>query len=176
MAADFTESEGGTTDRAGHGTHVASIVAGRGTASDGRYTGVAPDADLLVGKVLDDYGDGQESWIIAGMEWAVAEGADVVNLSLGGCATDGSDPMAEAINTLTEQSGALFVVASGNHPSPMGCASPETVSSPASADSALAVGSVNKGDELNDFSNVGPRLGDGALKPDLTAPGAAILA
>lgn len=174
-AEDFTFSDVGTADLFGHGTHVSSIAVGRGAASDGQYSGVAPDADLLVGKVLDDYGFGYDSWIIAGMEWAVDQRADVVNLSLGGCATDGSDPLAEAVNTLTEQAGTLFVVAAGNHPSSE-CLHPETVSSPASADHALAVGSVNKQGELSGFSNTGPRLGDGAVKPELTAPGESIVA
>jgi len=70
-------------DRFGHGTHVASIAAGTGAQSGGKYTGVAPGAKILDGKVLNDYGSGATSGIIAGMEWAVAQGADVVNLSLG---------------------------------------------------------------------------------------------
>jgi subtilisin family serine protease len=174
-AADFSSSDHGIADLLGHGTHVSSIALGRGTASSGRYTGVAPDAELLVGKVLNDSGFGRDSWAIAGMEWAVDQDAAVVNLSLGSCATDGSDPMADAVNTLTEQSGTLFVVAAGNHPS--NCdSSPETVASPASADRAIAVGSVNKQGELSEFSNIGPRLGDGAVKPELTAPGESIVA
>jgi subtilisin family serine protease len=175
-AADFTET-GSTQDGNGHGTHVAAIITGSGAASGGRYQGVAPDADLLVGKVLDDGGFGSESAIIAGMEWAVAQGARVVNLSLGGCPTDGSDPMSQAVDTLTEQSGALFAVAAGNHPSGNACEEAEdVVAAPAVADEALAVGSVTKQDELSEFSNVGPRPGDGAIKPELTAPGQAIVA
>lgn len=59
-AKDFTET-GDASDHFGHGTHVASIATGDGTASGGRYKGVAPDADLIVGKVLDHGGYGQES-------------------------------------------------------------------------------------------------------------------
>ncbi|NEE01851.1 S8 family peptidase [Phytoactinopolyspora halotolerans] len=180
-AADFTEDDEGMpghdpTDRFGHGTHVASIIAGDGAASDGRYAGVAPDAGLVIGKVLNDYGEGEESWIIAGMEWAVDQGADVVNLSLGGCATDGSDPLSEALNALTERSGTLFVAAAGNHPSSLLCTFPETVAAPAAADRALAVGSVDKQGELSGFSNTGPRVRDGLIKPELTAPGESIVA
>jgi subtilisin family serine protease len=167
-AEDFTGS-GNTDDGQGHGTHVAGTIVGDGSASDGRYRGVAPDAELVVGKVLDDDGFGQESWILAGMEWA-AENASVVNMSLGGDATDGTDPMSLALNELTESTGALFVVAAGN----MGA--DETVGSPGSADAALTVGAVTKDDELADFSSRGPRLGDGAVKPDVTAPGADIVA
>lgn len=73
-----------TADRVGHGTHVASIAAGTGATSGGRYKGVASGAKIISGKVLNDEGSGDDSSIIAGMEWAAAEGADVVNLSLGG--------------------------------------------------------------------------------------------
>ena len=71
-------------DGNGHGTHVASTIAGSGAASDGAEKGVAPGAELLVGKVLGDGGFGEDSWVIAGMEWAAAQGAEVVNMSLGG--------------------------------------------------------------------------------------------
>ncbi|WP_197322300.1 S8 family serine peptidase, partial [Saccharomonospora sp. NB11] len=129
----------------------------------------APDAELVVGKVLDDDGFGQESWILAGMEWA-AENASVVNMSLGANATDGTDPMSEAVNRLTEETGTLFVVSAGNNGS-----SEESVGSPGAADAALTVGAVTKDDELADFSSRGPRLGDGAVKPDVTAPGVDIV-
>lgn len=170
-AKDFSDS-GSTKDRVGHGTHVASIVTGGGQ----RYKGVAPDTKLLSGKVLDDSGFGWDSGIIAGMEWAVAQNARVVNLSLGGCATNGKDPLSKAVNRLTNDSGTLFVVAAGNHPSDPFCAYDERVSTPAAANQALAIGSVTKGDQLSDFSNIGPRLGDSALKPELTAPGGSIVA
>ncbi|MGW2524575.1 S8 family peptidase, partial [Streptomyces sp. NPDC001617] len=65
-------------DHFGHGTHVASIAAGTGKKSNGKYKGVAPDAKLLNGKVLDDTGSGDDSGILAGMEWAAQQGADVV--------------------------------------------------------------------------------------------------
>lgn len=174
-AEDFTET-GDPRDYFGHGTHVASIATGDGAASGDRYKGVAPDAELLVGKVLDDGGWGMESWVLAGMEWATSQGAKVVNLSLGTCATDGSDPLSQAVDSLTESTGALFVVAAGNHPNDPFCFHDDRVSAPAAADRALAVGSVSKSDELSDFSNTGPRVGDSAVKPNLTAPGEGIVA
>jgi subtilisin family serine protease len=171
-AHDFTGSESGTDDRYGHGTHVAGIITGSGAGSGGRYQGVAPDASLLNGKVLDDFGDGTESGIIAGMQWAVAQGADVVNLSLGnGFQSGGDDPMDRAVNTLTRESGTLFVVAAGN-------IGPDArmLESPGTADEALTVGAADKQDELAEFSSRGPRWGDLALKPDITAPGVDIVA
>nr|WP_223256434.1 S8 family serine peptidase [Micromonospora endophytica] len=168
-AENFTEEEA-AGDIVGHGTHVASIIAGSGAASDGRYRGVAPDATLLSGKVCEEYGC-TESAILAGMQWAaVDQQADVINLSLGGYDTAEIDPLEEAVNTLTEQTGALFVISAGNS----GRAG--TVGSPASADAALAVGAVDRDDELAFFSSQGPRNGDDGLKPDITAPGVDIVA
>ena len=91
------------TDVNGHGTHVASTIVGTGAASDGDYRGVAPGADLVVGKVLGGAdGAGQDSWVLAGMEWAARTGAKVVSMSLGDVApSDGSDPMSQAVDTLS---------------------------------------------------------------------------
>ncbi|WP_159044510.1 S8 family serine peptidase, partial [Streptomyces sp. NRRL B-24085] len=171
---DFSGT-GTTTDKFGHGTHVASTVAGSGARSDGKYKGVAPGARLLNGKVLDDQGGGTDSGIIAGMEWAVARGADVVNLSLGGPDSPGTDPMEEAVDRLSAESGALFVIAAGND-GEFGEFGEGTVGSPGSAASALTVGAVDESDALAAFSSRGPRVGDGGVKPDLTAPGVAITA
>jgi len=158
-------------DDNGHGTHVASIAAGRGTASAGRYTGTAPEASLVVGKVLDGDGAGFDDQIIAGMQWAAVEQhARVINMSLGGGPTDGTDPMSQVVDQLTAETGALFVIAAGNS------GADRTVGSPAAADAALAVGSVTKQDELSGFSSRGPRLGDDAIKPEIVAPGTAIIA
>jgi len=168
MESFVPDSEG--LDGHGHGTHVASTVLGTGDASDGMYKGVAPGADLLVGKVLDDTGTGQDSWVISGMEWAADE-ADIINMSLGGTQpSDGTDPMSQAINTLTEETGSLFVVAAGN------AGQEESISSPSAADAALTVGNVDKSDNLSPTSSMGPRVGDMAIKPDLAAPGEEIIA
>lgn len=159
-------------DHQGHGTHVASTIAGSGTASGGKYKGVAPGADLLIGKVLGDDGAGATSWIIAGMEWAVDQGADVVSMSLGSTQpSDGTDPMAQAVDSLSDSSGALFVIAGGNSGP-----GKTTISTPGAADAALTVGAVDKSDQLASFSSRGPRLGNGAVKPEITAPGVNIVA
>jgi subtilisin family serine protease len=157
-------------DANGHGTHVASTVAGTGAASGGVYKGVAPGADLVVGKVLDDDGFGNDSWVLAGMEWAASTGADVVSMSLGDdTPSDGTDPLSAAVDALSARYGTLFVIAAGN-------AGPETIGAPGAAASALTVGAVDKSDALADFSSTGPLAGSGALKPDLTAPGVDITA
>ncbi|MFE4497149.1 S8 family serine peptidase [Streptomyces niveus] len=170
-AEDFSGSSG-TADGFGHGTHVASIVGGSGKASGGTRQGVAPAAELMIGKVLGDDGFGSESQVIAGMEWAAAKGAEVVNMSLGSDApSDGTDPMSLAVNELSESSGALFVVAAGNSGPGTG-----TIGSPGAADAALTVGAVDRDDSLAEFSSRGPRSGDEAVKPDVTAPGVGIVA
>ncbi|EOD68023.1 Peptidase S8/S53, subtilisin kexin sedolisin [Amycolatopsis vancoresmycina DSM 44592] len=164
-AKDFSGSATGTADRWGHGTHVASIVTGR----DAKYRGVAPGVRLLNGKVLGDNGSGLESGIIAGMEWAAGAGAKVVNLSLGTrFPSDGTDALSQAVDRLTEQTGTLFVAAAGNDG--------YLVTSPGAASGALTVGAVDRDETLAPFSNRGPRPGDGAIKPDLTAPGVGIAA
>jgi subtilisin family serine protease len=167
---NFTdEPEAG--DIVGHGTHVASILAGSGAASAGRYRGVAPDASLLAGKVCTWDGC-PDSAILAGMQWAAASGASVVNLSLGGPDSAELDPVEAAIGTLTARYGTLFVAAAGNR----GEAGPSTIDSPASADAALAVAAVDGHDQLAPFSGRGPRAGHGMIKPDLSAPGVDIVA
>ncbi|MEU5222262.1 S8 family serine peptidase [Streptomyces toyocaensis] len=168
---NFTDSAD-NVDRVGHGTHVASTVAGTGAKSDGRYKGVAPGARILDGKVLDDTGSGLDSGIIAGMEWAVAEGAHVVSMSLGGTDTQEVDPLEEAVNRLSAETDTLFVIAAGNS----GEFGEGTIDSPGSAEAALTVGAVDKSDALAPFSSRGPRVGDGGVKPDLTAPGVDITA
>lgn len=159
-------------DGNGHGTHVASTIAGSGAASAGLRTGVAPGADLFVGKVLGDDGYGEDSWVLAGMVWAVDQGADVVSMSLGGDTSDGSDPMSQAIDQLSASSDSLFVVAAGNN----GDFGPSTVTAPGAADAALTVGAVDLNNTMASFSGRGPRAGNGALKPEVVAPGVDVTA
>ncbi|WP_342543594.1 S8 family serine peptidase [Paenisporosarcina sp. FSL H8-0542] len=162
---------GETVDDAhGHGTHVASTVLGTGAASGGKNKGVAPEARLLVGKVLNDSGSGLDSWIIDGMEWA-SDNAKIVSMSLGSSEpSDGTDPMAQAVNSLSKDKGTLFVIAAGNS------GYEGAIGSPGAADAALTIGAVDKSDNIAYFTSKGPRYGDMGLKPDLSAPGVDIVA
>ena len=166
-AQDFTGS-GSTDDENGHGTFVASEIAGTGAASNGYYAGVAPGAKLINARVLDAYGGGSDSTIMAGMQWAAEQGADIINMSLGDSAIldDGSSPMSQLVNQLSKQYGCLFVTAIGND------SAAQSVSSPSTADEALSVGAVLDDGSLPWFTSSGPRRGDGALKPEIVAPGA----
>nr|WP_168723301.1 S8 family serine peptidase [Streptomyces sp. SAT1]ANO41859.1 peptidase [Streptomyces sp. SAT1] len=170
-AENFTDS-GTTDDHQGHGTHTISTVGGSGAASDGKEKGVAPGTDLLNGKVLDDSGSGAESWIIAGMQWAVDQKADVVSMSLGSPEpTDCTDPMSVAAEKLAQSKDTLFVVAAGNSGPALG-----TVSSPGCAPGVLTVGAVDHDDSTAPFSSRGPVIGTHTLKPEIAAPGVDISA
>ncbi|MGW2627262.1 S8 family peptidase [Micromonospora taraxaci] len=164
---DFT---GGNdpSDAVGHGTHVSSTIVGSGAASGGRYRGVAPGAKLLVGKVCATT-ECQDSDIITGMQW-LAPQARVVNLSVGGTDAPGLDPLETAVQELSHRHGTLFVVAAGNE------GKPKSISSPASADDALAVAAVDADDQRAYFSSRGPRVGDNHIKPEISAPGVDIVA
>jgi subtilisin family serine protease len=164
---NFTTEE--DRDLVGHGTHVASIVGGSGAASSGKYKGVAPAATLISAKVCLINGC-PLSTIIEGIEWSSGEqGAKVINLSLGGPDSPGVDPLEQAINELTEQHGTLFVVAAGNF------GSAGSVNSPSTADAALSVAAVDRNEAIAPFSSRGPRE-DGAIKPEISAPGVGIVA
>jgi subtilisin family serine protease len=165
---DFTGTDPAAGDTVGHGTHVASIIAGTGEAWGGVFRGIAPGADLVIGKVCADR-ECYESDVIAGMEWAAAS-APVVNMSLGAPAVGEADLVEMAVDALSAQHGTLFVISAGNF-------GPQSLlGSPGTADAALTVGSVDPFDGMSDFSSRGPRGRDGALKPDLVAPGEMIIA
>ncbi|MDX5563131.1 S8 family serine peptidase [Streptomyces sp. ID05-04B] len=167
-AKDFSGS-GSTDDKVGHGTHVASTIAGSGARSGGKHVGVAPGARLLVGKVFDA-GYGEDSGILAGMQWAVQQKAKIVNMSLGSTDFTGDDPIEQAVNDLSKSSGTLFAIAAGNEGPTDG-----TVGSPGSAEQALTVAAVDRDDKPAGFSSRGPTA-ESALKPDLSAPGVGIVA
>jgi subtilisin family serine protease len=151
------------SDKHGHGTHVSGIVTANGVYQiQGNYaTGVAPGADIIVGKVCGFSGC-PESSIMAGIEWAVAQDADVLTLSLGGGNFGGhcdSDPLAAKLNWAVSQ-GLIVTVSSGNDGA--------GVSSPACASGAIAVGATDKSDVRPGWSNFGSAL-------DIVAPGVNIL-
>ncbi|MEU0879275.1 S8 family serine peptidase [Lentzea sp. NPDC005914] len=165
VAKDFTPA--GIQDNIGHGTHVASTIAGRGQ----KYSGVAKGAKLAVGRVCEGTWC-LESAILAGMEWAAREvRAKVVNMSLGSeMSSDGTDPLSAKANELTAETGALFVAAAGN------LGDRRKIGGPAAADAALAVANLTKSGTVNEWSTRGPRFKDFAVKPDIAAPGTDIVA
>ncbi|WP_134671340.1 S8 family serine peptidase [Halorussus marinus] len=159
---DFTY-EGRTDDPNGHGTHVAGIVA----SDDETYTGMAPDASLIDARVLTEDGWGYTSWILAGMEYAVDSGADVVSVSLGGSVGSerSDDRYTEAVDSATDR-GAVVVTSAGNGGDAYG-----TVTTPGIQSRALTVGASVDDDGIPGFSSRGPTKYGYYLKPDLVAPG-----
>ncbi|MFH1664396.1 MAG: S8 family serine peptidase, partial [archaeon] len=165
-------------DVLGHGTHVAGIIAGT-TENGGKYNGVAPGALLLNVKVLDNNGYGSESEIINGINWAVDpdgnsetdDGADIINMSLGGPYADLNSPIVSAIKDAI-QAGVIVVVASGNCGS--GCPSSNChgfigVETPGISPEAITVGAVDKQNNWACFSSGGTISEN--IKPDVVAPG-----
>jgi len=175
---DFVDprATGGPIDPNGHGTHVAGIAAGSGVAGGGRWRGVAPEAEIIVARVLDAGGNGRTSTVMAGLEWAVQQGAQVVNISLGGppFPSDGTDALSTLCNAAVDR-GVVVCVAAGN----MGPGG-HTIGSPSAAERAITVGAC-EGDptapveRVAAFSSRGPTA-DGRAKPDLLMPGAGIVA
>ncbi len=167
--ADFS-GKGQATDGNGHGTHVASIIAGSGAASRGRYRGVAPGVDLYIAKVLDDRGRGMMSQVIAGLDWAADQNVHVVNLSLGAdIACDGTDALSSACDALVDL-GIVVCVAAGNAGPAAG-----TVGAPGCARKVITVGATTDNDQVSLFSSRGPTK-DGRTKPDICFPGEGIVA
>ncbi len=167
---DFVNDDDDPMDDNGHGTHVAGIVGANG----GGLTGVAPDVQFLAYKVLDQNGSGYDSAILAAVERAVdpngdgdtRDHADVVNMSLGRPGTP-DDELSKAIDNATK-AGVVFCIAAGNDGRFF------TVSTPANAPSAIAVGASDDKDRMADFSSKGPVPGSLAVKPEVVAPGVAI--
>lgn len=129
---DFVSNDQNPMDDQGHGTHCAGIAAGNGTVK-----GVAPDAKLLAYKVLDSTGSGEEDDIIAAIDNAVVDHADIISLSLGAYG-DPDDALSQAVDNAVD-SGVLVVVAAGNSGP-----SNRTIDSPSCARKALTVGATYK--------------------------------
>lgn len=159
---DFVNDDDDPMDDAGHGTHVAGIVAANG----GGLLGVAPEASLLAYKVLDEIGSGRDSWVLAGIEAAIAEGADVVNMSLGRPAFP-DDPVIKAVEK-GFAAGVVFCVAAGNSGRFL------DIGSPGRAPNAITVGALDRDGHLASFSSKGPVVPTGAIKPEISAPGVSI--
>ncbi|MFC4447796.1 S8 family serine peptidase [Halorussus aquaticus] len=164
---DFT-GEGDYDDDAGHGTHVAGIVA----SDNESYTGMAPNASLMDVRVLTDEGWGRTSWIIDGMEYADSNGADVISMSIGGpvSAERSNDRYTDAVNQVVAN-GTLVVVSAGNS----GEYGYRTVSTPGIQSKALTVGATDAYDGgIASFSSRGPTPYGYYLKPDVVAPGVGV--
>jgi len=178
------------SDAYGHGTHVAGLIAGTGALSLGAYAGIAPEVRLIGMKVLDANGAGYASHALGALEFAIehraALGIDIINLSLGHPVLEpaATDPLVQAVERATA-AGIVVVASAGNFGQNLGTG--ETgfggITSPGNAPSALTVGALgtrgttDRGDDcVAPYSSRGPTWFDGQIKPDLLAPGHALLA
>ncbi len=181
-SVDFAYQRPMPYDNGGHGTHVATIAAGDGSSSEnGIYRGQAPKADVLNLKVLGDRG-GKTSDILAAIDWAI-ENKDkynirVMNLSLGHTASGKWEDDPLCVATSKAWDAGIFVVAAAGNSGP----DPSTMSAPGSNPEILTVGALDDhntksvaDDNVAGFSSRGPTP-DGLVKPDILAPGVAIMA
>lgn len=162
IAACNTEVAGTTTceDDNGHGTAVAGIAVASGLYYDA--IGAAPGATILVDKVLDFDGNGSISKVIAGIEWAVANNADVISMSLGtdevetGNNCDYSYPALKAAINNAEAAGITVVAAAGNS----GIFGLDGIGAPACISNVIAVGAVEHSGNIWYGSSTGPGMKD----------------
>ena len=181
-----------TLDAYGHGTHVASIIAGDGEGFDmnaAKYRGMAPYADIVNLRVLDDNGAGKDSYVIAALQWITENKADrkanlnirVVNMSLGRPVYESykNDPLCKAVEAVW-QAGIVVVVAAGNdgRNNQGNSNGYGTINSPGNDPYVITVGASNMfgtdtriDDMPTSYSSKGPSMIDHIVKPDILAPG-----
>lgn len=155
--ADFTGSRVGVEDNHGHGTHTAGTIGAR--QNDCGVVGVAPDCQLLIGKVLGDDGSGNEQSIARGLEWAVANGADIISMSLGSPVS--TPTLYNAIKAASEK--AYVICAAGNEGPTL-----DSIGYPARYQETISVGAIDRRKQVTDFSSRGDRV-------EIVAPGDQII-
>lgn len=148
-------------DYNGHGTHVAGTMAA--AANDTGVVGIAPEANLLIVKVLDKHGSGQYEWIINGINYAIEQKVDIISMSLGG--SEDVPALHEAIKKAVANE-ILVVCAAGNEGD--GRDSTEELSYPAAYNEVISVGATDLNRRISDFSNSNREV-------DVVAPGENIL-
>ncbi len=174
-------------DPYGHGTHVSGLIAGNGSLVS-QFAGGAPAASLHILRVLDGYGRGSVSKVLAALDWVKSTqqmfNIRVVNLSLGHPVYESylSDPLCRAVEDLVKR-GVVVVAAAGNYGRTSdGQTVYGGIVSPANSPYALTVGAMNprntlsRGDDvIAGFSSRGPTAIDNGVKPDVVAPGAFVV-
>jgi subtilisin len=145
---DFTGSRSGDADVQGHSTHCCGIIA---AAENGvGMVGVAPECTLLVGKVLGDNGSGLSSWIAAGIDWSVEQGADVISMSLG---SPTEDARIKAAVDRAVAKGVIVIAAAGNEGPREG-----TVGFPGGSAGVVCVAAVDSNEKTASFSSRGRQV------------------
>lgn len=169
-------------DDNGHGTHICGIIGGNGQAEGGRYHGVAPGCNLIPVKVLDRRGNGYASDVLAGLRFIREHrqqlGIRIVNISVGSLSRKSMGENSALVRGVNEawDDGLVVVVAAGNMGPKNG-----TITTPGISRKVITVGCSDDHKEVNvmgnrmvDYSGRGP-TGSCICKPDVVAPGAAVL-
>jgi len=176
---DFVNNKGHAYDDNAHGTHVAGIIAGNGRSSYGEHVGLAPEANIIGVKVLDEHGRGKAADALAGIQWVLDNqkkyNIRVVNLSIGTEDLGSMDPLVRSVETLWD-AGVVVVIAAGNN-------GPNyfSITSPGISRKVITVGASDDnikthiwGSQKINFSGRGP-TSECIIKPDILAPGTDII-
>ncbi len=161
-------------------THVAGIAAGNGVNSAGKYKGIAPQANMVILKILNKEGKGSLIDVLTGIQWMIDNrekyNIRAANLSIGTDNTSSNDPMVKAVEKAWDCGIAVTIAAGNNGPSS------KSITSPGISRKAITVGTSDDdseaftlwGDNLINFSGRGPTY-ECIIKPDIVAPGSNIV-
>jgi subtilisin family serine protease len=165
-------SRSSTDDVHGHGTHCIGTACGPLRPAGVPRYGIAHEAHIFAGKVLGDDGFGTDRSIIAGMDWAVEEGCQVISMSLGAATAVGDQPNDdyEQIGQVCLDAGVIVIAAAGNESDRPRLIAP--VGSPANASTIMAVGAIDRSFLVARFSCGGVNPGQ---EVDIAAPGVDVL-
>jgi subtilisin len=157
-------------DGHGHGTHCVGISCGPQDPPGSRRYGVAPEAAIYVGKVLNNQGSGTDTEILAGIDWALTNGVHVISMSLGADVQEVSQTY-ETVGRRALDAGTLIVAAAGNN-AERSAGNVGFVGMPANSPSIMAIGAIDSALQIADFSARSSNVEGG--KVDLAAPGVAV--
>lgn len=179
---DFVNQRVGCYDDNGHGTHVAGIASGRGTASGGKYCGIAPDSHLIVLKILDYKGGGNVEEVLRAVDWVIKNKTKyqirVANISIGTGKEEKiseDSALVQGVDALWDAGVVVCAAAGNNGPRP------QSIGAPGISRKVITVGACDdnqavmlNGKTMRNYSGRGPT--DWCIKkPDLVVPGSNIV-
>ena len=166
----FVPNESWEEDRNGHGTHCAGVAVGGVSQENGLRYGIASAARVVIGKVLDDHGNGATDWLVDALDNCIEKKYNVVSLSLGAPVGIGHKPsqLFERLGQVALKNNCLLIAAAGNESKRPSL--PKPVNAPANCESFMAVAALDRSLTVANFSNAGININNGG-RIDLSAPG-----